>query len=118
MLTLLDILRPFINKILLKLETLNNWKMARYTGYKAKRPGEDLVKITLMKVVTIQTDPNVFPMTPPTGGSGGRRLERGMLSPQRNMVPSGGTRSLALETLRHMRPSLPLLDGGAIFPNS
>jgi hypothetical protein len=34
--SLLDILGPFFNRILFKLEVLSNWKMARYTGYKIK----------------------------------------------------------------------------------
>jgi hypothetical protein len=35
------------------------------------------------RVVAIQTEPNVFPMTLATGGSGGRRQEKGTLSPQK-----------------------------------
>jgi hypothetical protein len=71
-----------------------------------KSISEDLVKVMLVRVIAILADPNVFPMTLATGGNGGSRQEKGMPSPQRSMVPGGGTRSLALGTPSHMRPSL------------
>jgi hypothetical protein len=75
-----------------------------------KSISEDLVKVTPLphkvRVVAILADPNVFPTTLATGGGDRRRQEKRMPSLQRSMVPSGGTRSLALVTPRHLRPSL------------
>jgi hypothetical protein len=86
-----------VNRILFKLEALNNWKMTRYTGYKII--SKDLVKVIAVRVVAIRTDPNVFPTTLATGDSGRRRWKKGTPSPQRSVVPSGGARSLAMGCL-------------------
>jgi hypothetical protein len=47
-----------------------------------------MVKVTLVRAVTIRADANVFPTTLVLGG-GGRRKEKGTLSPQKSKVHGG-----------------------------
>jgi hypothetical protein len=82
---LLIVLGPFLRSILFQLNAFASWKMAQYLGPKARK--RRLGQGHTSKVVTIQTDPNVFPMTMATGGGGGRKWEKGTPSSQKEYGP-------------------------------
>jgi hypothetical protein len=64
----------FKNRILFKLEALNNWKMASYTGCNINNRSAGQAHTG--RVVTIQIGPSIFPATR-------RRQEKGIPSPQK-----------------------------------